>query len=81
MFLNIPEIAHVASIEELFLAHEGEQPFAQDQRRQTGVGFIQQGLVAQEVVLTALVNGIEKFAVEQRARQDFGVGDDNECCS
>ena len=43
-------------------------------RRQAGVGFVQQRLFAQEVVLSAVVNGLEKVLIEQCAGQHFGVG-------
>ena len=66
-------------VQEFFFAHEREQPFAQDKRRQAGVGFVQQRLFAQEIVLSAVLDRLEKFSIEQRARQDFGVAVIDEC--
>ena len=74
LLLNVPKIAHIAARQKFFLAHEREQPFAQDKRRQAGVGFVQQRLLAQEVVLSAVLDRLEKFLIEQRAGQHFGVG-------
>ena len=73
LLLNVPEIAHVAAGEKFLLTYVREQPFAKKQRRQPGVGLVQQSLFAQEVVLGAVVNGVQKVRVEQSARQHFRI--------